>query len=303
MLSSLTSKYNWPMSTNNTKFENSGYQASELRTLNHMVNESKPERRGVLQRAVQEQTSDRAHSEKLDHIAEEVPVAFAYNGQSHAVMMASPLDLHDYAIGFSLTERIIDSADDILAIEILEAKQGFTIQLHVKPHLVERLDQQRRQLSGRSGCGICGISDLAAAIPQLEPLAVSQKPSHSTIEAALKLFQSKQSMQQQCGAVHCAALFNQQGELLELKEDIGRHNALDKVIGARTKLSPVLVSDFIVMSSRASHELITKTVIAGAGSVIAVSAATSLAIDIAKQLNLNLIGFVRGERQVVYHQN
>ena len=261
------------------------------------------ERRGVLPRAVQEQTSDLTQSDKVDHIAEEVPVAFAYNGKSHAVMMASPLDLHDYAVGFSLTERIVDSPDDILNIEVLEAKQGFTVQLQVKPHLVERLDQQRRQLAGRSGCGICGISDLAAAIPKLDPLTKTNKPTHSIIAAALQQFQSRQTMQQQCGAVHCAALFNAQGELLELKEDIGRHNALDKVIGARTKVGPVQVSDFIVMSSRASHELITKTVIAGAGSLIAVSAATSLAIDIAAQLNLNLVGFVRGERQVVYHQN
>lgn len=260
-------------------------------------------RRGVSQRAVQEQTSDQAQSEKLDHIAEEVPVAFAYNGQSHAVMMASPLDLHDFAIGFSLTERIIDSVDDILDIEILEAKQGFTVQLHIKKPLLERLGQQKRQLSGRSGCGICGISDLAAAIPQLEPLPVSQAPSHSVIAAALELFQSQQSMQQECGAVHCAALFDQGGNLLELKEDIGRHNALDKVIGARIQKSAIAASDFVLMSSRASHELITKTAIAGAGSLISVSAATSLAIDIAKKLNLNLIGFLRGDRQVVYHQN
>jgi FdhD protein len=261
------------------------------------------EGRGVIQRAVEEQTSNESHSEKLDQIAVEVPVAFAYNGQSHAVMMASPLDLHDYAIGFSLTERIIDSMDDILTVEVLEAKQGFTVQLQIKPHLVERLDKQRRQLSGRSGCGICGISDLAAAIPQLEPITKTLKPGHAIIAAALDAFQSKQSMQQECGAVHCAALFNAQGQLLELKEDIGRHNALDKVIGARTKVSPIHVSDFVLMSSRASHELITKTIIAGAGTMVAVSAATSLAIDIAEKLNLNLVGFVRGERQVVYHQN
>lgn len=252
---------------------------------------------------VQEQISDGEKNDKLDNIAEETPVAFAYNGKSHAVMMASPLDLHDYAVGFSLTERIIDTVDDILDIEIREAKQGFTINVHVAPKLVERLDQQRRQLSGRSGCGICGISDLAAAIPKLEPLAATQKPSHEKISAALELFQSKQTLQSECGAVHCAALFNSEGELLELREDIGRHNALDKVIGARLKTGPISADDFIVISSRASHEIITKAAIAGAGSVIAVSAATSLAVDIASQLNINLIGFVRGQRQLNYHQN
>jgi len=104
-------------------------------------------------------------NDKQDMVAQEVPIAFAYNGQSHAVMMASPLDLDDYAIGFSLTERIVDSASDILDIEIREAKQGITVQLRVKPQLADRLKTQRRQMSGRSSCGVCGISDLAAAIP------------------------------------------------------------------------------------------------------------------------------------------
>jgi len=133
-----------------------------------------------------------------------------------------------------------------------------------------------------------------------------------SIDAAIKTFLEQQSLQQQCGAVHCAALFSDAGELIDLREDIGRHNALDKLIGAQAKRkesrntardSEVDGSEFILMSSRASHELITKAVIAGVGSLVTISAATTLAIDMAAKLNLNLVGFVRGERQIIYHTN
>ncbi|MEM7358330.1 MAG: formate dehydrogenase accessory sulfurtransferase FdhD [Pseudomonadota bacterium] len=266
----------------------------------------KEEQPGVEQRSVSEQYSDTELSSKQDVIAAEVPVAFTYNGQSHAVMMASPLDLHDFAIGFSLTERIVDDPTQIQHIEINQAPQGYAVNLQIGAELIDRLDQQRRQMSGRSGCGICGISDLAAAIPKLEPLSdQAKKPSHEVIAAAIERFQQNQTLQQQCGSVHCAGLFNQHGELLLLREDIGRHNALDKLIGASlaTEKNGIQPGDFLVLSSRASHELITKTVIAGVSTLVSISAATTLAIDIAKQLNLNLVGFVRGDRQMVYHQN
>ena len=258
---------------------------------------------------------DGSSNSKQDIVAQEVPIAFAYNGRSHAVMMASPIDLADYALGFSLTERIIDSASDLLDTEIRTAKQGITIGLRVKPHLLERLEKQRRQMSGRSSCGVCGITDLAAAIPQLPPLSKRPLPSHNIIDQAIETFHQHQQLQQECGAVHCAALFDENGTLKILREDIGRHNALDKLIGAATSdavrsnegksgesTSSINKNDFIVMSSRASHELITKAVIAGASTLVTMSAATSLAIDMAQKLNLNLVGFVRGDRQLVYHQ-
>lgn len=264
------------------------------------------EQPGVEQRSVSEQRSDTDLNTKHDVIAAEVPIAFAYNGQSHAVMMASPLNLHDFAIGFSLTERIVDDPAQILNIEINQAPQGYALNLQITPELMTRLDQQRRQMSGRSGCGICGISDLAAAIPKLDPLSSeAKKPAHEVIAKAITAFQQNQVLQQQCGSVHCAGLFNRKGELLRLREDIGRHNALDKLIGASVaeESDGIKSGDFVVLSSRASHELITKTVIAGISTMVSISAATTLAIDIAEQLNLNLVGFVRGDRQMVYHQN
>lgn len=259
---------------------------------------STEERKGIVERKVLERHSDQEQHWKQDQIADEVAVAFAYNGQSHAVMMASPLDLNDFAIGFSLTERIIDSPDDILDVEIRNAKQGITVQLQIRPHLMERLERQRRQLSGRSGCGICGITDLAAAVPKLEPMQQTQPPSHQIISKAVQTMKANQVLQNACGGVHGAALFNSAGELLAIREDVGRHNALDKLIGAQIKT--INHDDFVLMSSRASHELVAKVAIAGIGTLVTISAATTLAIEVANKINLNLIGFIRGERQVVY---
>ncbi len=270
---------------------------------------------GLESRVVIEQHDNSAQQEIVDQVAQEVPIAFAYNGQSHAVMMASPLDLTDFAVGFSLTERIIDSTDQIKHIVINQARNGsnsnasnhggFAINIRIAPELMKRLEQQRRQISGRSGCGVCGISELANAIPKLTPVKPRRKPKHDIIAKALTSFTAKQDLQRISGATHAAALYNQDGDLLELREDIGRHNALDKLIGARlaNKAPGIDNNDFIVLSSRASHELINKTVIAGVGSLVCISAATSLAIDLAGQLKLNLVGFVRDQRQLIYYQN
>ena len=259
------------------------------------------DRPGIVERKVLERRSDKNLRLKQDLIAEEVAVAFAYNGQSHAVMMASPIDLHDFAIGFSITERIVDSPNDILDIDIRDAKKGITIQLQIKPHLMERLERRRRQMSGRSGCGICGITDLEAAVPTLEPLARTEVPDHKTIIQAVDVLQKNQVLQNSCGGVHAAAMFDKTGSLLAIREDVGRHNALDKLIGAQ--LDNIEPEHFVLMSSRASHELITKMAIAGIGTLVSISAASTLAIDAAEQINLNLIGFIRGSRQIIYTSN
>ena len=265
---------------------------------------------GLETRILDVQSNHTSVSQTSDQIAQEAPIALTYNGQSHAVMMASPIDLADFAVGFSLTERVIDTPAQIKHIEINHSgaalpQQAYAINLQIDAKLLQRLNQQRRQISGRSGCGICGISDLAAAIPVLTPLSARAKPSHGVIDKAINNFNQNQQLQSISGATHAAALYSAQGELLELREDIGRHNALDKLIGARLAVdgNGFADDDFIVMSSRASHELINKTVIAGVGSLVCISAATSLAIDLAQQLNLNLIGFVREQRQLVYYQN
>lgn len=253
---------------------------------------------GVEERSVVLRHSEHLQSSAADYIAQEVPIALAYNGESHAVMMASPIDLHDFALGFSITERIIDQTSDIRAVSIREAAQGITVNIQINPTLMKRLKGKRRQLSGRSGCGICGITDLAAALPKIDPLKDSDLPSHKIIDQAVNTLKNNQVLQEQCGAVHCAGLFTLNGDLLTLREDVGRHNALDKLIGS--EINNMQSGSFIVMSSRASHELIAKVAISGIHTLVTISAATSLAVDLAQKTNLNLIGFVRDKRQIIY---
>lgn len=253
---------------------------------------------GLEHRSVSLRHSEHLQSDAEDLIAQEVPVALAYNGESHAVMMASPIDLKDFAIGFSISERIVDHSSDIRNIEIRQATQGITINIAIKPALMTRLKGKRRQMSGRSGCGVCGITDLAAALPKIQPLADYVAPTHAVVDLAVETLKMSQLLQQQCGAVHCAGLFSEDGELIAVREDVGRHNALDKLIGNQSDALPD--GCFVVMSSRASHELVAKVAICGISSLVTISAATTLAIDLAEQANLNLIGFVRDKRQIVY---
>ena len=256
---------------------------------------------GVIEKKVLSRSAEDKENWLADKIAEEVAIAFSYNGQNHAVMMASPIQLNDFAIGFSYTEKIIDSFNDILNIDIQTAKQGICINLQIKPNLIERLESRKRGLSGRSGCGICGITDLASAMPKLTPLQKTKLPNHQTIRRAVEVLHKNQSLQDQCGAVHCAALFDSTGVMAAIREDVGRHNALDKLIGSN--INTINNQYFILMSSRASHELVAKTVIAGVGTLVCISAATSLAIEMAQEYNLNLIGFIRGDRQIVYTES
>ena len=257
---------------------------------------------GVEKRPIVLRHSQHLQSAEDDFIAQEVPIALAYNGESHAVMMATPIDLHDFAIGFSISERIVDSVEDIRSVDIRSATQGITINIGIKASLMTRLQGKRRQLSGRSGCGICGITELAAAVPDIDALPDSDLPSHAIVDQAVLTLKASQILQEQCGAVHCAGLFTSQGNLVSIREDVGRHNALDKLIGNQiTELERMsLDGHFIVMSSRASHELIAKVAISGINTLVTISAATSLAIDLAQRTNVNLIGFVRDKRQIIY---
>ena len=258
---------------------------------------------GLQKRSVISRESPELSNEIFDLVAEEVPIAVAYNGKTHAVMMASPVALKDFAVGFSLTEGTVDQLVDIKSIDIIEAKQGISIQVHIPANLVQRLSKRERSLSGRAGCGICGLTDIAAAVPQLGKLEPAAVPSHASIDKAAKTLQEKQTLQQACGGIHGAALCSAAGDVLLVREDIGRHNALDKLIGASVRSNskqPFKDDDFVLLSSRASHELVNKCVMAGVKSLVTISAASSLAIDVAQKSNLNLVGFVRGDRQLVY---
>jgi len=244
--------------------------------------------------------SQGACSRSVDEVASEVPVALTYNKLSHVVMMASPADLEDFALGFSLTEGIIKQPSDLLAIKIIGRNEGLEAAMTVNATCFERLAQQRRNLVGRTGCGLCGAESLEQAIRY--PAAVSSAVSISTqaIQTAVSSLNDHQPVQALTGAVHGAAWCNRSGRITDLREDVGRHNALDKLIGHLCKTGFDSSAGFVLVSSRASYEMVYKAAAAGVEIIVAVSAPTSLAIDFAQRSGITLVGFARTGRHNVY---
>jgi FdhD protein len=243
-------------------------------------------------------------SPETDLVASETAIAMVYNGVSHVVMMATPYDLEEFALGFSLTERIIDTPSQLYGIEIQTHALGIELEITIANECFARLKEKRRNLTGRTGCGLCGADSLRSAIPDLPPVKPHSLPSREAIERALKTLNQHQPLQALTGAVHGAALCNAAGKILLLKEDIGRHNALDKLIGSLPNINNRdLTEEFILISSRASFEMINKCVMANIGNLVAVSAPTLLAIHSAKVGGVNLIGFAREGKHVIYTQH
>jgi len=237
---------------------------------------------------------------RQEQLAEERPVALVYNGISHAVMLASPLDLEDFALGFSLSEGIIDAADDLLDFEEERAPVGVTLQLRVTLRCFMRLKERRRTLAGRTGCGLCGTESLAEAVRPVGREAACIQVEAAALERAMAALPRHQTLQQATGATHAAAWCAPDGEVLLVREDVGRHNALDKLIGALARAGTDPATGFVVVTSRASYEMVYKAAHAGFGLLAAVSAPTGLAVRTAEAAGLVLVGFVRGNRAVAY---
>lgn len=241
-----------------------------------------------------------------DVIAEEVPIAMVFNGISHAVMLATPSDLKDFALGFSLSEGILDSASDLYSVEETIAEKGIMLELDIASECFARLKSTRRSMTGRTGCGLCGSESLdnALRLPQL--LAEHNLHDHVTVSAksikqSLVQMHKQQLLQALTGATHACAWANVQGDVILLREDVGRHNALDKLIGALALKSEIDKSHgFVMTTSRASVEMVQKCIAAGISTLVAVSAPTGLAIRVAESYGLTLIGFARDDRFVVY---
>ncbi len=235
-----------------------------------------------------------------DHVAEEVPIALIYNGISHTVMLATPQDLEDFALGFSLAEGIIDSAKDVYGIEVLKQKNGIELHLEISTECFVRLKERRRSMTGRTGCGLCGAESLEQALrlPN-KVIESSEQFSRLALRQALKNLQGQQPIQGVTGATHASALASAQGEIVMVREDVGRHNALDKLIGARAKQAEN-DSCFVVTTSRASYEMVQKVAVAGIPMLVAISAPTGLAIRVAEACGITLVGFAREHQHVVY---
>lgn len=235
-----------------------------------------------------------------DCIAQEVAVALVYNGISHAVMMASPLNLDVFAKGFSLTEGIIDQPGDIFSIDINHVDGGIEVSIAISGQCFMRLKNKRRNLSGRTGCGICGAESIQQIRTNLPKVSGDFLISHKAINCATLALNVNQPLQHATGAVHGAAWCDTQGTIVQVCEDVGRHNALDKLIGLLWQQGSFSQPGFLLISSRASYEIVQKAAMANIAVVAAVSAPTSLAIDIAEETGITLVGFSRKNRHVAY---
>ena len=240
------------------------------------------------------------HQGRDDEVAAETPVALTYNKRSHVVMMATPTALEDFAIGFSLTEGIIKRLSDILEISVIERENGLEAAVTVSEDCFERLAGQRRNLVGRTGCGLCGAESLDQAMRNPAVVGSRVSVTAAALQAAVLSLNAHQPLQVVTGAVHGAAWCSIHGEILAVREDVGRHNALDKLIGFlfRTGFDPA--GGFVLVSSRASYEMVYKAAAAGMEVLVSVSAPTSLAIDFAHRSGITLVGFARPGRHNVY---
>lgn len=233
-------------------------------------------------------------------VAEESPVALVYNGHSFAVMMATPADLEDFALGFSLTEGILERADECEKIEVEELARGHEVRLTVTEARALALRARTRALAGRTGCGLCGVDSIAEALRPVERPESHAAFDAATIVAAVAAFPDFQVLNHATGATHAAAFVDSMGRIVALREDVGRHNALDKLIGALFRDHLPMGRGFVVVSSRCSYEMVHKTAAAGIPAIVSVSAPTGLAVDLAVRLGVGLAAFARDGRFTVY---
>lgn len=254
---------------------------------------------GSVYRAAQRLTS--SGSEMLDEVvAEELAVALVYNGISHAVMMATPCDLEDFARGFSLTEGIVEHPSEIYDIESGSVGNGIEVRLEIAAKRMAGLRERRRTLAGRTGCGLCGVDSIEAAMRPVRKLANPLGVSRRAIDLAMTALPAEQTINRVNGAAHAAGWSRADGTLAAVREDVGRHNALDKLGGAMMRSWPIEPGGFVVVTSRCSYEMVHKAAMLGATAIAAVSAPTSLAIATAEQAGIVLAAFVRNGRLTLY---
>ena len=242
--------------------------------------------------------------DSVECIAEETPIAMVFNGISHVVMMATPDNLEDFAKGFSISENIVSDIEEIYSIEVNRSDVGIEIDINISNEAFNKLKDKRRNLIGRTGCGLCGAESLNQVFNHHNSIqAITQQSvfSAKNISLALDHLSKHQIIQQQTGATHAAALCNQDGKILFVREDVGRHNALDKLIGAFYNHDSLNIKNpFIIISSRASYEMIQKAATLKVALVVAISAPTALAIRLANKLGITLLGFARGKNYNIY---
>lgn len=236
-----------------------------------------------------------------DCLAEEVPVAMHFDGAPFAVMMTTPTDLEDFARGFALTEGKVASVLEIEDIDVREVLEGVVVNVRTSHgYGGDVTPPARGELPGRSGCGICGSRELEDVVRHPPPVAAGPTVTHDAIERAMEALRARQPVNAVTGAVHAAGWSLSDGTLLEVREDVGRHNALDKLVGAMLVARIDPRDGFLVLTSRASYEMVTKAAMAGMTLVVAISAPTALAVHLAADCGVTLLGFARPGRFNIY---
>ena len=234
-------------------------------------------------------------------LAAEVPVSLTYNGIAHVVMMATPRDIEDFAVGFSLAEGIVESAAEIKGVEAREIPPGLLVRVDIPAHRAEALIDRRRGLVGQTGCGICGVTELEHAIRAVRAVGHPPALAPEALFRALEELSGHQPLNRETGAVHAAAFADVQGNILLAREDVGRHNALDKLIGALAREGRDAASGFALVTSRCSFELVQKCAAANVPALVAISAPTDLAVDLARRAGLTLVALARRDAVLVFN--
>jgi FdhD protein len=234
-----------------------------------------------------------------DRVAEETPIALEYNGISHATMLATPTDLEDFALGFSLTEGIIDAASDVRGIDLRRECDGIVVELEISSACAARLRERRRAMAGRTGCGLCGVETLPEVLRPVAPVAAGIPVELSEVLRAMRGLRTRQTLHEETGATHAAGWARIGGELELVREDVGRHNALDKLLGALARQGFDPQQGFVAISSRASYEIVHKAARCGIGVVAALAAPTAHAAARPAPLGMTLIARARGRRFTV----
>src|SRR3984893_3584287 len=237
-------------------------------------------------------------------IPEETAVALVYNGSSHAVMMATPADLEDFAVGLRLTEGIIEAAEDISELEVVSSELGVELRMWIPEARVAPYSTRRRHLAGPTGCGLCGIESLSEALHPARRVGAGLHLAPETISAAMAALSPAQVLNRETRAVHAAAFWQPGKGLVAVREDVGRHNALDKLVGSLARHQIDGASGIVLLTSRVSVEMVQKTAVLGASILVAVSAPTAPAVRLADVCGITLIAIARGQDfEIFSHPN
>lgn len=233
-------------------------------------------------------------------VPEETPIALTYNGTTHAVMMASPSDLEDFALGFSLSEGILSDPADLLSMEILEHDLGCEIRMWLSDRCGTSYQTRRRAMAGPVGCGLCGVESLAEATRPVDPVTGSLRLRPGAIKAAMADLSEAQRLNREAHAIHAAAFWRPEDGLIAIREDVGRHNALDKLAGALARTPEPCSGGLVLLTSRVSVEMVQKTARMGAPVLVAISAPTALAVRVAESCGITLVAVARGDAFEVF---